>query len=224
MTLLHLDSALGLAGTLLGWLLFLPALALAGWAVRRRFLADPSQQHAWLAGIVCVSLLWLLQVKSGDGLYFGMFGASLFALVFGCARAVIGLSAALVLYTLMADGAWMNFGVNGLLFALLPAVVTRTLQRLIERRLPKNLFIFIIGNGMFVTLAATALTSLVMLLAALPAAPAAAANLGEYATTSLMLAWGESVISGMIFSSLVIFRPTLVLTYRVDTYLPMRRW
>jgi uncharacterized membrane protein len=120
----------------------------------------------------------------------------------------------------MTAGAWINFGINGLLLAVLPALTAGALQRLIERRLPKNVFVFIIGNGMFVTLAATALTSLVMLLACLPAAPAAAGKLSEYASYSLLLAWGEALVSGMIFSALVIFWPAVVMTYREDSYLP----
>ena len=58
-------------------------------------------------------------------------------------------------------------GYFGLLFAVLPALLTTALQRAVARWLPKNLFIFIIGNGMFVTLAATALTSVLLLLLSL---------------------------------------------------------
>ncbi|MFO0146366.1 MAG: energy-coupling factor ABC transporter permease [Betaproteobacteria bacterium] len=204
-------------------MLLLPVLAASVWSIRRRFLPDSSQQHAWLAGVVCISLLWLPQVKTGDGVYFGMLGAALFALIFGWARAILGLSAALVLYTALTEGAWSNLGINGLLFALLPTAIACAMQRLLERKLPKNVFVFIIGNGMFVTFAATAVTSLAMLLASLPTAtPAAAARVGEYVTYSLLLAWGEALVSGMIFSSLVIFRPGLVLTYREEAYLPRR--
>lgn len=224
MTLLHLHAALAFPAALLGWLLFVPALVVSAWSLRKRFLPEAGQQHAWLAGIVCVSLLWLLQVKTGDGLYFGMLGAALFALIFGWARAILGLTLALVLYTAMTEGAWGNVGINGVLFAVMPAAIACRLQWLLERSLPKNLFVFIIGNGMFVTLAATAVTSLAMLLASLPAAaPGAAARVGEYATYSLLLAWGEAVVSGMIFSSLVIFRPAVVLTYREEAYLPRSR-
>ena len=223
MTLLHLHATVGLPVALLGWLIFLPALVASAWALRRQFLPQNVQQHAWLGAIVCVALLWLLHVKLGDDIYFGMLGAALFALVFGRARAILGLGAALALHTWLTEGPWLNLGVNGLLLAVLPALVATNLQRLLETRLPKNVFIFIIGNGMFVTLAVTALTSLLMLAASLPAAaPTAALNFGDYATYSLMMAWAEAVVSGMIFSALVIFRPAIVLTYREETYLPRR--
>ena len=54
------------------------------------------------------------------------------------------------------------------------------------------------------------------------AAAAPTAHLADYIGYSLLLAWGEALLSGMVFSALVIFTPRLVLTYREDTYLPLR--
>lgn len=50
--------------------------------------------------------------------------------------------------------------------------------------------------------------------------PAAAA--GDPIACALLLACGETLASGMLFSALVIFGPHLVLTYRQDLYLPPR--
>jgi uncharacterized membrane protein len=97
------------------------------------------------------------------------------------------------------------------------------LQRLIERKLPRNIFVFIIGNGLFVTMAVTALASALLLAAASIGAQAALRQLDEHIAYSLLLAWGEALVSGMIFSALVVFLPQIVLTYRQDTYLPPRR-
>jgi uncharacterized membrane protein len=220
MNLLHAAVPLPLA--LLGWLLLMPAMI---WALREcwgRFLPEGGQQHAWLAGLVAIAFLWTLQVKTGDGLAFGMLGAALYALLFGRGRAFVGLLLALALHTALAEGAWRNLGLNALLFALLPALVASSLQRLLETRLPSNVFIFIIGNGLFVTAATTAVTSIALLLLsmAVAAAPSASLHLSDYVGYSLLLAWGEAIVSGMIFSSLVIFRPRLVLTYSEDRYLP----
>ena len=46
---------------------------------------------------------------------------------------------------------------------------------------------------------------------------------GDHVAYSLLLAWGEALMSGMLFSALVVFTPQLVLTYRQDLYLPRRR-
>jgi uncharacterized membrane protein len=92
------------------------------------------------------------------------------------------------------------------------------LQKQIELRLPKNLFVFIIGNGLFVTLAVTAATSTAIVVICGLLRPAAAG--AEQLTFALLLAWGEAMASGMLFSALVIFVPQLVRTYRQNLYLP----
>lgn len=221
MALLH--TPIGGQFAWLAAVLFAPIALWALVSVRGRFLPDGAAQHAWLAGIVCVAFLWSLPVGSAQGVQFGLLGAALFALLFGRARAILGLVAALVVHAALTGGAWSNLGLNGLLFAAFPAWMATALQRGIEARLPKNLFVFIIGNGLFVVLATTAATSTAQLLVAVAfAAPAAAGQFGDAIGYALLLAWGEALASGMIFSALVIFRPKIVLTYRQDLYLPPR--
>lgn len=221
MVLLHADAPPLLA--LLGWAALVPALLWAARAARADALPDAGAQHGWLASIVAVALLWALHVRSPVGLDFGLLGAALFALVFGRAHAILGLTAALALYTLLDAGSWLNVGINALVLAVLPAWLATALQRQLERRLPKNVFVFIIGNGLFVTLVVTACVSaLVLALAALEAA-AAPRMLGDHIAYSLLLAWGEALLSGMLFSALVVFLPQAVRTYRQDLYLPPRR-
>jgi uncharacterized membrane protein len=151
-----------------------------------------------------------------------LLGSALFALLFGRPRAIIGLLIAVALHTALRDGSWLNFGINGALLAVIPAVAAGLLQRSIERWLPNNIFVFIFGNGLFVTLLVTALTSALLLAAEAAATDAAAHLVREHLAFSLLLAWGEALVSGMIFSALVVFLPQAVLTYRQDTYLPPR--
>jgi uncharacterized membrane protein len=207
----------------LGWLITVPAALLAARAGRAGFLPPQSAQHAWFAGIVAVAMLWAMHVRSPVGLDFGLLGSALFALVFGRARAIVGLLAALALYTVLDGGSWANFGINGAVLAVLPAWLATALQRQLERRLPHNVFVFIIGNGMFVTLVVTACTSALILLVSALEMAAAPRLVGDHVAYSLLLAWGEALMSGMVFSALVVFTPQLVLTYRQDLYLPRRR-
>jgi uncharacterized membrane protein len=220
MVLLHAEAPPLLA--IAGWAVLVPALALAAWSVRGRFLPTGGAQHGWLAAVVTVAVLWALHVRSPVGLDFGLLGSALFALIFGRARAVLGLTAAVALYTALDGGAWFNVGVNAVILALVPAWLTTALQRQIERRLPKNLFVFIIGNGLFVTLLTTACVSgLILSLSAMELA-GAPRMVGDHLAYSLLLAWGEALLSGMLFSALVVFLPGAVLTYQQDVYLPPR--
>lgn len=217
-----LQDAAPLALVLIGWAVVVPWLALSLQAVRRRFLPSAAAEHAWLAAVVGTAFVWTLHVRSPVGLDFGLLGGALFALVFGRDRAILGLLAALALHTAMTDGSWLNFGINGTLLAVVPALAASRLQRLIERWLPKNIFVFIFGNGLFVTLLVTALASALLLAAAAAGSVADRSQWTEHLAYSLLLAWGEALVSGMIFSALVVFLPQAVLTYRQDTYLPPR--
>jgi uncharacterized membrane protein len=208
---------------ILGWIVVVPWVALSVLAVRRQFLPTSLAQHAWLGAVVATAFLWVLHVRSPVGLDFGLLGGALFTLVFGRARAILGLLAALALHTLMTGGSWLNFGINGTLLAVVPGCTASLLQRLIERWLPRNIFVFIFGNGLFVTLLVTALASALLLAAASTGEHAALRQVNEHLAYSLLLAWGEALVSGMIFSALVVFLPQTVLTYRQDTYLPPRR-
>ena len=216
-----LHAALSPEVAVAGWLLIVP-LALSS---LRCVAAGPplrgAQQHLWLAGIVLLGWLWTLQVRFSGGAAFGLLGVAFFALTFGRHWARLGLLAALALHTWLGGGSWVNFGLNGLMLAALPSLLADVLRQQIERRLPRNLFVFIIGNGLFVTLAVTAAISLLFVCASWLSKPAAASI--DQIAYALLLAWGEALASGMLFSSLVIFCPQLVLTYRQDLYLPPRR-
>lgn len=221
MNLLYESAPLSLV--ILGWIVVVPWAVLSVLAVRDRFLPSSLAQHAWLGAIVATAFLWILHVRSPVGLDFGLLGGALFTLVFGRARAILGLLAALALHTMLTGGSWLNFGINGTLLAVVPGCAASLLQGLIERWLPRNIFVFIFGNGLFVTLVVTVLASGLLLAAASAGPHTALQQLNEHLAYSLLLAWGEALVSGMIFSALVVFLPQAVLTYRQDTYLPPRR-
>jgi len=215
--LLHIGVGAPLA--LLGWILLLPVLR-GAWRARRGGVLELGlAEDAWLGGAVGIALLWTLEIKVGGGPRFGMLGAALYVLVFGRARGLLGLVLALLVHTALDHGSWRNLGLNGLLFAVLPAYLTAALQRRIETHLPHNPFVFMIGNGMFTTLAATAVTSLALIATALAAGAAPpVADLGAYLGAALLLAWSEAIVSGMLLSALVVFQPALVHTYRAELY------
>jgi uncharacterized membrane protein len=205
-----------------GWLVVVIAAAAAPPALRGGFLSAAAQQHAWLAGIAALPLVWVMHSGPPAGPEFGLMGSALFALIFGRKRALLGLLAAVGVHTLLTDGSWLNFGINGTLLAVVPSWLASVLQRLLER-LPPNLFIFIIGNGMFVTLLVTAVVSISFVAVAVLSGGIAPHGTADLLAYSLLLAWGEALLSGMIFSALVVFMPGIVLTYRQDIYLPPRK-
>jgi len=216
-----LQAALPPQWAILAWILLLPLAIHSATKVRSGAALHGAQQHLWLAGVVLLAWLWTLQVRVAGGAAFGLLGVAFYSLIFGCHWARLGLLLAVALHTVLGGGNWLNFGINGLLLAAVPTLLASVLQRQIEQRLPKNVFIFMIGHGMFVTLAVTVATSTLLVAASWLLRPGPA-DLDQLAY-ALLLAWGEALASGMLFSALVIFGPHLVMTYRQDLYLPPRR-
>jgi acetolactate synthase I/II/III large subunit len=110
-------------------------------------------EHAWLAAVVVTAFLWVLHVRSPVGLDFGLFGGALFALDIRPrprdprparrarpAHADDGRLVGQFRASTARSSRWY------------PACTASVLQRLIERWLPRNIFVFIFGNGLFVTL------------------------------------------------------------------------
>jgi len=216
-----LQASLPPQWAILAWILLLPLALHSLIRVRRGAALQGAQQHLWLAGVVLLAWLWTLQARVAGGAAFGLLGVAFYSLIFGCHWARLGLLLAVALQTVLGGGSWLSFGVNGLLLAVVPTLLAGALQRQIEQRLPKNVFIFMIGHGMFVALAVTIATSTLLVASCWLLKPGPA-DLDQLAY-ALLLAWGEALATGMLFSALVIFGPHLVLTYRQDLYLPPRR-
>jgi uncharacterized membrane protein len=217
MNLVLQDAPTGLA--LAGWLVLAPCAGLAVRAVRHGFIPRGMAEHAWLGGAVALSMLWRLQVDVGGAPAFGMIGAALYALMFGCARGLLGVLLALVLHVALNAGSWLNLGLNGILLAVLPSALVTLLRQQIDRRLPANPFVFMIGNGLFATLLATAVTHAAILGVTLLAQPyRGTVSLGDYLTATLLMAWSEALVSGMLLSALVVYLPQVVLTFRGERY------
>jgi uncharacterized membrane protein len=212
-----------LPAAIAGWLVMLPVLWDAARRARRSPFPSGSVELAWWSGSACIALLWLLAIRVGPGPAFGMLGVAIYALVFGRARAVLGITLALAAHLACTGGSWTGFGIDVLLIAVLPAALASRCQRWIERALPPNLFVFIIGNGMFTSFLVTATTAAALFLASgiLGTWPASL-DVRQYFVPMLLLAWSEAIVSGMLLSALVIFAPEVVLTYDVDRYLPRR--
>ncbi len=216
-----LQASLPAPWAILTWLLLLPLALRCAARLRLGATLSGAQQHLWLAGAVVLAWLWTLQARQAGGVAFGLLGVALYSLIFGRDWARLGLLLAIALHAVLGGGSWQNFGINGLLLAAMPTGLASALQQQVERRLPKNVFVFMIGHGMFITLAVTVATSTLLVAVSWLLKPGPA-DLDQLAY-ALLLAWGEALASGMLFSALVIFGPHLVLTYRRDVYLPPRR-
>ncbi len=143
------DGLLDASWTFLAWLLFAVLALLAARRAPWRVLADSTRLNAFLAMIVALILLWQLQAGVKPGLSLHLLGATVFTLCFGWPLAFIGLCLVVVGVTLNGTAGWQAFAVNVLLMAGVGVAVSEAVHRLVDRALPRHLFVYIFCKGFF---------------------------------------------------------------------------
>ncbi|MGE5623342.1 MAG: energy-coupling factor ABC transporter permease [Bacillota bacterium] len=181
-------------------------------------LNGPGAFSAWCAFIIALPLLWRFDVPGAGGVTLHLLGMPLFVLMFGPQLAVVGIGIAVAAYTALYDGLWANLGMNLLLLAVLPAYCGETVMRLTRKYFPHHIFVYLLGNGFFGTMAMLATIGVLSLGANelwVVHAPIAADTIAYM----LLLAWGESFLTGFLLTIFTVYRPEWVLTFDDEVYL-----
>jgi len=183
-----------------------------------RKLAEPGAFSAWCALIIALPLLWGFDIPITHGLALHMLGMPLFVLMYGRQLAMAGIAISTLAFTVLEAGLWSNFGMNLLLLAVLPAYCGDVVMRLTEKYFPRNVFVYLLGNGFFGTvlmLATIGLMSLGVHRMWITGTPPG----GDVIAYMLLLAWGEAFLTGLLLTIFTVYRPEWVLTFDDEVYL-----
>lgn len=197
--------------------LLLLAVALRAQWTRLR---DAAQLNLFLGSSVALMVLWTIKAGVTPGLNFHFLGATLLTLMFGWPLGLLALSLTLLATTAYGLSGWQAFSLNALLMGALPGVVTWGVFRLVDRFLPKHLFLYIFLCGFFgaaLAMAATGLVSAAVLV--LGGAYPMDFLLDHYLPFYLLMVFPEAIITGSFVALMVVYRPHWIGTYDEDAYL-----
>ena len=178
----------------------------------------PGAFSAWCCSIILLPFLWHMNIPVAGGAALHLAGMPIFILMFGRRLAMTGISLSVLAYTLAFDARWANIGINLILLAVVPSYVGDAVMRATERFLPHNIFIYLLGNGLFgamLMLATIGLFSLGAFQALAATAPAG----GDAVAYLLLLSWGEALLTGFLLTIFTVYRPEWVLTFDDNVYL-----
>lgn len=197
-------------------LILLQAFRMAPW--RRLF--NNEQAHVFFGACVCLILLWSIKIPIQSGLSFHMLGITTFTLMFGWSLGIIGTSLALVGTTLSQNSEWELFALNIFIIGIIPVTLTQIILVLVRSLLPKNFFIFVLGNA-FVTGGLVAQISNYTAILILGASGTASLeNLNQTVLPFFpMMILPEAILNGWITTIIVVFRPTWISAFNDDLYL-----
>jgi uncharacterized membrane protein len=206
---------------LVGWL----GLAILAWRWMMsgdwRRLLEPARLNLFLGATVAALALW--QIRSGvrPGLSFHLYGVSAMTLMFGFWRASFAGVVILVINAVFGHGSFAELGFDALVQAALPAAVSWSVFRLLERYLPNNFFIYVLGNGFFGSALAVAAIGLITTAAmALAGAYTLEYLLSQYTPYAALLnSWAEAFSSGMAVTVMAVYRPAWLETFDDAKYI-----
>ena len=200
---------------LLSGLALIVALATRPW----RVLPAGGPPWVWLSVWAVLPLLWSADRHAASAMIQPWSGASLLVLLAGWPLAVLALTAtALVLAALGAMG--VDASVTRLTWlGIAPACLALALGAAVRRWLPHHLFVYIFARGFFATLLAAVGAGMLELWRHGAATGLAA---GDQLLARWLAAWGEAIVTGMLVSIFVAFRPHWLATYSDALYLPRR--
>jgi uncharacterized membrane protein len=210
------------------WALILTSLlslSVVVWALWGRpwqeLIDDTALQHRWLGATLAVVLMWQLRAQAVDWLTLHLVFTVLMTLVFKAPLALISNVLINVAMVVIGRNEWMLLGPNVLVTGIIPAAVTGTVWRLVDRRLPDNLMLFLFACGFFGAALATLVAGLsaVLLITVAGTDPDAIYLAQEYARFLPLLMPSEAFITGMLLSILMVYHPDWVATFNDHRYI-----
>ncbi len=202
--------------------LWLALLLGAAWQVRNcpwHMLRDRDNLNVFLGATVTILALWLIRAGIKPGLNFHLLGATALTLMFRPSHALLSLALVTAAVTLW-DGEYKAYPANLLIMGVVPVLVSWSIYRVVDRRLPNHLFVYIFLNAFFgAALAAAAVGLASTGLAAALGAYRPDYLLREYLPYYLLMAWSEALLTGMVVTLLVVYKPEWVATFDDRRYL-----
>ena len=198
-------------------LLLLLAIRLAPW---KELLHQQERQHVFLGAVVALLTIWGIKAGISPGLGFHHLGATLFTLMFGWPLAIVGLTITMLASLLLQASDWASLGINGLISIVIPIIVSYSILKLSQKRLPDNFFIYIFICAFFAAGVAIAISRLsaIALLSLINAYPDD--QLVEESLQYLPLfMFPEAFVTGMLITIFVVYRPDWVSTFDDERYI-----
>lgn len=201
------------ADVVLAALALLLALAVRPW----RAWGTAGPPWPWLAWATLMPVLWTADRLAQAPIVQPLSGVCLLMLMAGWPTAIL----VLLPVTLLA--AWLG-GLDAtaaldrsVWLGVVPATLAVALGATIRRWLPNHLMVYILGRGFFATLAATWFAGW---LALQLHGGIAGLRDGDLLLGRWLAAWSDAIITGMVVSIFVAFRPQWLATYADRLYLP----
>lgn len=193
------------------------ALRFVPWRVVQR---ERGIQHLLFGAVVVLTLMWQLRAGVSPGLSVHFLGVAAVTLILGWDLALLVGALALALLSLLGVASWQMLPLNLLCMVIIPASVTLLVLRQVERRLPRNFFVYLFGCAFFgAALAVGASGMSLALVLWLDGVYPWARIYHDYAMYLPLIMLPEGLLNGIIMTGMMVFHPDWIRTFDAKRYI-----
>lgn len=205
----------------LGNLIYAVLLGRAIWFARwRELLSNGARVNALIALSLGVFIMWQLNAGFRPGFNHHILGATLFVLMFGWEVAIVGISAIMIATWIRMDMTMVSLGINGLTMIAVPVLFSEWVLRLSRKHMPKNLFLYVLGNGFLCGGGAIMLTVAAATLLMVALSPHTWQSIQHnYLIAAPIIMITEAASTGIMITAFTVFKPEAVLNFSDEEYI-----
>lgn len=207
---LRLIAAL-LFGGILAW-----SMRIAPW----RWIFMRQMLHLYLGATLTVSMLWHVRAQVEPTVTLHLIGATTLTLMFGWSLAILSTSLALVALTANGRAEWEMFAFNGLINGVVPVTLSQLSLLALRTWLPRNFFLYVLGNG-FLTAGLSILLAIGLGLLLLWSGGIQSGDRisSVYLPFLPLMFFPEAFLNGWIVTTLACYRPQWIYSFSDEHYL-----
>ncbi len=202
-------------------ILYLCALLFAVWRSPWKVIVNNrGLQHLFCGATVLLLLMWSMRAGISPGLSIHFLGITALTLILGWDLAILSGSLVLLGMTLLGKESWEGFAVNGICLVLIPALLTYWIHRFVDKKLPKNFFIYLflcgfIGAGVVVAVSGVAVSTILWLDGVYPWSKIQ----HEYIDYLPLIMFPEGLMNGILMTGIMVFYPDWIRTFNARVYI-----
>lgn len=202
-------------------ILYLCALVLAVWkSPWRTISANRGLQHLFFGATVLLLLMWSMRAGISPGLSIHFLGVTALTLVLGWDLAILSASFVLLGMTILGKESWQGFAVNGLCLVVIPAFLSYGIHQLVDKKLPKNFFIYLflcgfIGSSVVVAVSGLLMSGVLWIEGVYPWSKITQ----EYVDYLPLIMFPEGLMNGILMTGIMVFYPDWIRTFNARLYI-----
>lgn len=201
--------------------LYASAVILAIWkSPWRTVSANRGLQHLFFGATVLLLLMWSMRAGISPGLSIHFLGVTALTLILGWDLAILSASLVLLGMTLLGKESWQGLGINGLCLVILPAFLSYSLHQLVDKKLPKNFFIYLflcgfIGSSLVIAASGLMMSIVLWMDGVYPWSKITE----EYVNYLPLIMFPEGLMNGILMTGIMVFYPDWIRTFDARLYI-----